>query len=200
MPKDSIENRVSAFKATPNIAQVVLSKLKMFSEYKKYNDIIIPRKNEGGYSGGTMMFSKKTTDLIFPLPTYLANEDMWMTLIVKNFDVIIHHLPKVTLNYRIHDFNSSSKNCSFKIKTESMHKRFIVYGAFLERYRHALNKSQKSYLAAMSSAETLRYQNNWLPIIFVSNISLSEKLRFIFYSTPVLYWIRIQCFSLFSGR
>ena len=200
MPQDSIEKRLSAFQKPATIPQVVLSKLQMFSEDKRFDGVIIPRADEGGYSGGTMMFSKKLADEIFPLPTILANEDMWISLIVKFFEIDIYHQPIVTLKYRIHPHNSSSKTSSFKDKTESMHKRFIVYGFFLEKYRERLTEEQRAYLAAMSAAETLRYQNNWVSICLMSGISLSEKARFIFHSTPFFYWFRQRLFSFFSGR
>jgi glycosyltransferase involved in cell wall biosynthesis len=200
MPKDSIEKRLFAFQKTSSFSQVVLSKLQMFSDNKKFDGVIIPRSNEGGYSGGTMMFSEKLANKIFPLPTVLANEDMWMSLIIRFSELEIYHQPLVTLKYRIHANNSSSKTSSFKSKTESMHKRFIVYGLFLEKFRTRLNEEQKAQLAPMSAAETLRYQNDWLSLLFMSGLSFSEKARFIFHSTSFFYWLRQRLFSFFSGR
>ena len=84
-------------------------------------------------------------------------------------------------------------------KTEGMHNRFIVYKIFLDKYRKILNQNSIDKLKALSLAEDLRYNEKSLSILFINNLNLTEKIRFIFYSNRFLYLIRKKMFSFFSG-
>jgi hypothetical protein len=81
-----------------------------------------------------------------------------------------------------------------------MHKRFIVYRLFLEKYRDVLELENINKLEALSAAETLRFNGDSTAILLMSGLSFSEKIRYYFHSSALLYWIRIQLFSLLSGR
>lgn len=197
---DSLENRVLPIENKDNQAISTVTKVKTISEIKKFDGVITPKADDkGSMLGGTIMFTKALADMIFPLPEILPNEDKWTVEHIKYFSEVIH-VPKVGINYRIHENNSSSRTNPFHLKTEAMHKRFIVFGLFLEKYRSRLNDENIRKLEALSAAEILRYNNNSLSILLMSGLSLSEKLRCFFHSKAFLYWIRIQLFSLLSGR
>jgi glycosyltransferase involved in cell wall biosynthesis len=197
---DSLENRVLPIENKDNQAISTVTKVKTISEIKKFDGVITPKADDkGSMLGGTIMFTKVLADLIFPLPEILPNEDKWTVEHIKYFSEVIH-VPKVGINYRIHENNSSSRTNPFHLKTEAMHKRFIVFGLFLEKYRSRLNDENIRKLESLSAAEILRYNNNSLSILLMSGLSLSEKLRCFFHSKAFLYWIRIQLFSLLSGR
>ena len=76
------------------------------------------------------MFNRILGDKIFPIPSELPNEDKWTALHMMYFTDIIH-IPFISLLYRIHSKNSSSRTKSFNIKNIEMHERFIVYSLFL---------------------------------------------------------------------
>ena len=115
-------------------------------------------------------------------------------------DVVIKHVPIIGSYFRIHSANSSSKQDPFSKKTESMHRRFIVYKIFLDKYRNHLDRKSQSQLIALDKAEFLRYRNRWISIMFIKKISFVQKMRFIMYSTSFFYNIRIKFFSFFTGR
>lgn len=197
---DSLEKRIAPLVGKDQELWATVSKVKTISEIKKFNGVITPKaKDKGSMLGGTIMFTRPLADKIFPLPDILPNEDKWTVEHIKSFAKVIH-VPVVGIHYRIHQNNSSSRTNPFHLKTESMHKRFIVYALFLEKYRAILDQKDILKLEALSAAETLRYNGNSLSILLMSGLSFSEKIRYFFHSKTLLYWIRIQLFSLLSGR
>ena len=164
----------------------------------KFNNISIPKnKEKGTLLGGCIMFNRILGNKIFPIPNKLPNEDKWTALHMMYFSDIIH-IPFISLLYRIHSKNSSSRVKNFDIKNIEMHDRFIVYSLFLNQYRNNLNSDVVKFLKKMIYAEELRYSNQTFSLLFVS-IPLKEKIRFIFHSNKFLYSIRINFFSFFSG-
>ena len=200
LPFDCIENRITPIKDSLLFPSISFCKIKTFSKNKRYDEIVIPKGNKGNLSGGAMMFNRVFSDRSFPIPEELANEDMWQVQHALYFkDVIIKHVPIIGIYFRIHSANSSSKQDSFSKKTESMHSRFIVYKLFLDKYHNQLNQESQFQLMALDKAETLRYNNRWIPIMFIKKLSFVQKIRFIMYSNSFFYNIRINFFSLFSG-
>lgn len=198
---DSIESRLNEIIKYTEKKILLLSKLQTLSEDKKHNDQILPKdKNKGNMTGGSLMFTRNLLENIFPLPLCLANEDLWSNLYCKIFDIKIVHLPKVTYKLRIHENNSYSNFKTYEQRSEAMHKREIAYGVFLEKYRNKLDKEKIEYLSKYNCLETLRYNKNLLSIIFLKGPKIKDKIRAIFYSSKILYTIRVQMSSLFSGR
>ena len=147
-----------------------------------------------------MIFNRSFSNLGFPIPSELANEDKWLALHALYLDNIsVKHISAIGCYFRIHDNNSSIKLDSFLEKNELMHRRFIVYKIFLNKYKDMLNKGVISELEAQDIAEKLRYEGKWISILFIQNISIKQKLRFIIYSNSFFYKIRMKMFSLFSG-
>jgi len=198
--QDSLEKRMMPLQGKENEFVATVSKVKTISEIKKFDGVITPKSHDkGSLLGGTIMFTKALAKKIFPLPNILPNEDKWTVEHIKHFSTLIH-VPIVGIHYRIHENNSSSRTNPFHLKTEAMHKRFIVYSLFLERYRNQLKSKEIDKLEALSAAETLRYNGDSLSILLMSELSFSEKIRYFFHSKAILYWLRIQLFSLLSGR
>jgi len=202
LPSRSLQDRAAPLLDSLDMMAASFCKLSMFSEYKKFDGVVTPRApDRGAMSGGAIMMTRPMASACFPLPSILGNEDMWIVCHATHLEnVKIYHVPKVGINYRIHGANSSTRTDSFKRKNESMHVRFIVYGHFLERYREKLSTASILSLSAQAAAETLRYQGASLAIIFMGGLSLADKARFLMHSSAFLYWLRIQLFSLFSGR
>jgi len=197
---DSLSKRVEPLEGKEEELLASVSKVKTISEIKKFDGVITPKaKDKGSMLGGTIMFTRALGDKIFPLPRVLPNEDKWTVEHIKSFANIIH-VPIVGINYRIHENNSSSRTNPFHLKTVAMHKRFIVYRLFLEKYRNVLNQENIDKLEALSAAETLRFNGDSTAILLISGLSFSEKIRYYFHSRVFLYWVRIQLFSFLSGR
>ena len=200
LPFDCIENRIAPIRDSLLYPTISFCKIKTFSKNKRYDGIVMPKGDKGNLSGGAMMFNRVFSDKSFPIPEQLANEDMWQVQHALYFKgVIIEHIPIVGSYFRIHSGNSSSKQDPFFKKTESMHRRFIVYRLFLDKYYNQLDQKSQTQLKALDKAETLRYNNKWAPIMFIKKLSFVQKARFIMYSNSFFYNIRIKFFSLFSG-
>jgi len=196
---DSIENRLEPIKHLKK-PSATASKSIMFSEFKKFDGVITPKSNvKGTLIGASMMINRSLAERVFPLPEDLPNQDKWTVQHIYHF-ADLYHVPVITFNYRIHENNSSSRTNPFHLKTEAMHKRFLVYKKFLEKYYIELNDQQRLNLTTLAKAEELRYQNKTLSILFLKNLNFGEKARFVFHSTAFLYWLRIQLFSVLSGR
>ena len=80
-----------------------------------------------------------------------------------------------------------------------MHKRFIVYGLFLEKFKKIISNDKITELRTLNRAEKLRFRGKWFDVLLLFKLSFKNKIRFIFHSNKFLYWIRIKLFSLFSG-
>ena len=61
------------------------------------------------------------------------------------------------------------------------------------------DESKKKKILALIEAEKLRYNNNSWIILFIKNLSIKNKIRFLFHSNKILYSIRISFFRFFSG-
>ena len=201
LPKDSIGNRIKPIKDISKDPAISFCKMQTLSRIKKFNGVVIPKGNKGNLSGGAMMFNRAFSNRSFPIPEQLVNEDMWQVQHALYFrDIAIRHIPLIGIYFRIHSGNSSSKQDNFAKKTESMHKRFIVYKLFLDRYQNSLDSKGRLRLRALSKAENLRYNNKWIKILLLNNLSFVQKMRFVMYSHSFFYNLRMRFFSLFSGR
>ena len=198
MTSDSLKNRFNFIFSNLDSSSSCISRVKMISSINKFNDIELPKnKQKGTLLGGCVMFDQSLGNKIFPIPEDLPNEDKWTALHMTYFSNIIH-VPYISLLYRIHSKNSSSRTKNFNIKNIEMHDRFLVYKLFLDTYQSRLTHSVNSFLKSMIYAEELRYNNKTLSLFFI-RIPIKEKIRFIFHSNKFLYWIRIKLFSVFSG-
>ncbi len=182
--------RVSPLLENDNIT-ITCCKLKTFSEKKKLDSIVTPKsKDKGALSGGTIAFKRDFADNIFPIPELLANEDMWINCHINYFNnVEIFHIPKIGLKYRLHDNNSLKRDVSFEVSNSQVHKRSIVYGVFLEKYRSSLSSENINRLARQASLEQLRWDGSVFSIVFLKKVKFLDKSRAVFYSNNVMYSI-----------
>ena len=144
------------------------------------------------------MFNVHLGRKIFPIPEQLPNEDRWTELHIRFFSKITH-IPIVSLFYRIHSGNSSSRLNSFKEKNIEMHERFIVFQLFRDKYNSELSNDNRFFLDRMAFAEQLRYNGRTLSLLLMRGLNVKDKMRFLFHSNRMLYYIRLKLFSFFSG-
>ena len=200
IPRKSFEKRIKPLIPLYNDLVSSVCKIQTISNIDNFNNIITPRsKNLGAFLGGTIMYTRKIADIIYPIPIKLASEDKWQVLCIENFTNNICHIPEILYYYRIHENNSSSRVDCFKNKNISMHGRFIVYDLFLQNFKKKITNLKEKELLALNKAENLRFKGNSFKILFIKNLSLKNKIRFIFHSNKYLYWIRIRLYSFFSG-
>jgi len=176
---------------------VSLCKLKTFSKKVEFDGVVSPKNpDKGAFTGGCMAINKTFAKKIFPIPTVLANEDSWIICCFEYFtDIKIIHVPIIGINYRIHENNSVPRDGSFDNKNIFLHRRFIAYSVFLEKYRTDLNEKNINSLEALVAAENLRYQNNTVSILLMSNVPFKKRARMVLYSNRFLFWIYNRFFT-----
>ncbi len=199
--KNSLEERIKPLLKEQAQKSVSLCKLKTFSEDKRFHGIVAPKNpNLGSYTGCSYMMTRKLAEAVFPIPEDLPNEDIWIRLFVENFKVSIFHVKKVLCFYRIHGENSFARNLGFdEFNRNIMHPRFLMYFRFLSIYEKSLSEKSKNKLDILIALETLRYNGNWLSILFMKNISFLKKLGTIAYTNRFFYMLRMWGYKFFSG-
>ena len=203
MTGESIISRLEPLMKSSDKLVACCGKLETKSTYSRYDSIIIPKGNRGSLSGQAVMYKKELTDIIFPIPEMLPNEDFWMRLHIKYFSDDLIHISNVIAKYRIHEDNSflsigALKN--FKEKNKKIHiRRKNILSEFVKKYNQKLEIKDINNINNYLIAEEYRYSGNWINIIF-SKISIKDKLRFVFESNSFMYQIKNRFSGLFLGR
>lgn len=202
IPKYSLESRYKYIEAIDSSKTLIggYGQLLTFSDDTRFNNVKMPKKGDNGYAcGGTLFLSRALSEEIFPIPSNLPNEDLWTSLFISFRSTEVINVPEVVINYRIHPGNSASRSETFTIKHESIHKRFMAYGEFLNLNKNKLDINDKKKLEAFVTAENYRYKKSVMGILFLKNFSLFNKLKFCSYANQYLYYLRMRFFKLFSG-
>ncbi len=203
MTSDSIVSRIEVLKRSTKKLVACCGKLETISDYAKYDSITIPKGRNGSLSGQAVMYSKELTDLIFPIPKMLPNEDFWMRLYIHHFSDELIHVRNIIAKYRIHENNSflsiGTMN-TFKDKSEKIHsRRSMVLSEFIKKNGEKIKIQDLNNINNYLKAEHYRFSGDWFRIIF-SKISFKDKLRFIFESNSFMYCIKNNFLNLFLGR
>lgn len=203
MNSDFISSRLGHLISSTNTLVACCGKLETISDDGKYNSIIIPKGKKGSLSGQAVMYKKQLTDIIFPIPEMLPNEDFWMRLNVEHFSDELIHVESIIAKYRIHEDNSFlsiGAMKDFKEKSEKIHlRRTVVLNEFIKKYENKLSIEDIKKIENYLVSENFRYSGLWLKIIF-SKIGLKDKLRFIFESNSTMYNIKNKFSWIFLGR
>ena len=203
MTKHSITSRLKPLENNSKKLIACCGKLETKSAYKKYDSAIIPKGEKGSLSGQAVMYRKELTDIIFPIPETLPNEDFWMRLHIQYLSHELIHVPNIIAKYRIHEENSflsiGALN-NFREKNEKIHiRRSLVLNEFILKYRKKIKIEDINRIRNYLAAEEYRYSGNYLYLIF-SKIGIKDKMRFLFESNKIMYQIKNKFSKLFLGR
>jgi glycosyltransferase involved in cell wall biosynthesis len=173
--------------------------LRTISEDKIYDGIIFPKNpNKPNFSGGSIFFSRNLALKIFPIPECLPNEDVWTSLHLKNFGNGIH-LPESLYFYRIHSNNSYGYNDSFTFKRKGFLTRMVAFELFLSKYKDELSEFKVNYFKEFSKGRLAAENNNILKILF-TKLPIKDKIIFIYFCSPLLFWVKKRLFKYLSGK
>ncbi len=198
---ESLSCRMKCISELRSGKTAVFSKLKTFSEIKRFDGIVMPRSNgKGNDSGGCVFLSDTLAASIFPLPSNLPNEDIWISLHIQYFADEVNVVNNIVLRYRIHENNSVGIMSPFKKRNQKMYDRGLVYALFLEKYRFSLNSMDIMYLEKMNVLVYLRYTGNILSILFLSGVPLHRKISNIINSNKYTYNIKTFLYKFLAGR
>lgn len=201
MPNDSLAERYNAIKGfPPDTNAICLSKIKSFSEHKKFDGLVIPRrKGQGSLSGVSPLMSRAITFQIFPVPEHLPNEDTWMELAILYLpEIDIVHIDTICCFWRVHGGNSINMSSDFEEFNKKITIRMGALGLFLEQYGNILTLDSRNNLIARVRCESARRQGRFFHIL-MSGANFLDKLRAISTVNSFFYFLRKGAYRFFSG-
>lgn len=200
MPAKSIEYRVKYFcdcERSFSEPYVGYGQLQMMSDDKNFDGHRLPPSgNKGTISGGTIVFNRQFAEKMYPVPESLPNEDTWARLCAEHFSPDLIDIPHVVLKYRIHDGNSHNRYVPFAEMNEFLHKRYIAFEMFRDKFANELKPSQIEHLSEKANVEKWRHEGKWWKILS-SRLSLEEKFRTLLNSRSLFYRLKLKLSRLF---
>ncbi|MBF0722785.1 glycosyltransferase family 2 protein [Sanguibacter inulinus] len=201
VPPDSLEHRLDvldgAAEGTP--ADAAFFRLKTFSTNPKFDGMVLPRKDTGNRSGGTVIMRRELADSVFPIDESLVAEDIWIALVIDHLAQTVRSSGHVVLNYRIHAHNSNPRHLPFDKMTQSLHRRMLPYRLIRESSRFSLSREEEQRFRVREQLEALRVDGRGLAILRLGSAPLVERLRAFSSSGPRVHALRSRLYRLFSG-
>lgn len=190
MPKGSLFSRYEASRIIPS-PSVLLSKIQVLSDDLRINGSIIPKqKGKGNPSGASIMIDRAAAKYMLDIPEVLPNEDTWMDLCIRFVDVLnVESHDTVACLWRVHSGNSITIRQGFDEFSRKFALRMNALLIFRENYFNILSQASIDEIDALIECETYRRKGAVLSI-FMSRASISDKIRFMFYSQRFLFSVR----------
>lgn len=180
---------------------ISVCKIRTFSEQKRFDGILIPKKiGAGTISGGSVLMPFGLTRTIFPLPVDVPNEDTWLSLHFRYRNIDVLHVGDVGLLYRIHEQNSHKRGVGFTEFQNSMWARGRVILSFYIEHSKGLDKAKERKLLAELVVECLKSLGSTWAIIFLGKIGIKEKLKALTYASPAVYYLKQKFYKYLVGR
>ena len=197
---ENVEARISPIKSQDSAA-ISFCRLKSFSETTKYHGMELPKNSQLGLeSGGCMAFNRAFGDMAFPIPDYLPNEDVWLTLHARYLPVNVTQVPKLGILYRIHDNNSYKRGAPYSQINEQMWLRQRALFYFYELYKSELSPLTQRKILTQFLLQLTRYLGFTLTLLILPEAPLKDRIKMLLNSSSLLYSIRERFYNFFSGR
>lgn len=173
--------------------------LETISDDVNFNGLVFPKnRNKPNFSGGSIFFTRDLASKIFPIPIELPNEDLWTALHLKYFGSGFH-IPKPLYYYRIHHNNSYGYHVSFDLKRKAFLERMKAFNLFLIKQRFNLSKKNIIYFENFEKARLLAEKRDMVAIA-LAKLPVKDKILFIYYCSPFMFWFKQKLFKLLSGK
>jgi len=180
---------------------ISVCKIRTFSEKKKFDGILIPKKKGiGSISGGSVLMPLGLAQTIFPLPVDVPNEDTWLSLHLRYRDIDVLHVGDVGLHYRIHEKNSHKRGVSFAEFQNSMWARGRVILSYYIRHAGEISKEKERRLLAELVMECLKSLGSSWSILFLARVGIKEKVKVLTYASPAAYYVKQKLYKYLVGR
>lgn len=180
---------------------VSVCKIRTFSEDRRYDGILIPKKfGIGTISGGSILMPIKLAHSIFPLPVDVPNEDTWLSLHFRYRDIDVRHVGSIGLLYRIHEQNSHKRGGSFIKFQASMWARGRVILSYYVAHSGEMSVEKERELLAELVSECLKSLGSVWSILFFNRLRLKEKLKLLTYASSSAYYIKQKFYKYLVGR
>lgn len=201
MPANSLSLRYKELtKFSKEQAVAGLSKIKIMSDDKRKDGLIVPkRKGQGSLSGQSPLMSRKTIKLLFPVPENLPNEDTWLEIAFGHTKIIqIIHSDIICCNWRMHQGNSMNMLVPYQEYKDKLVLRRAAYELFLNEFRNKLSMVEKNNLIEMVKAIRC-YKNEDIFGLFMTKSNLMWKIRILSTINPFFYRIRKVFYNILTG-
>lgn len=201
LPTESLEMRYMLMNDLDANAVAAIGRghVKTFSNDQKFNGLVIPKHNRGNFSGGCVVLTRKLSNYVFEAPIELPNEDTWLRLCARFFADDTKDSPGVTLNYRIHERNSSGSRVGFEKAKNNYARRMTALQLFKDRFEAELSESDLQKLQIDIDLEAFRCAGQTWKILSFTKAPMLDRLRAISYASPIFYNIRMLGWRVFTG-
>lgn len=195
-----LQKKVIANMEIPRYA-ISVCKIRTFSEQKRFDGILIPKKpGIGAISGGSVLMPSGLARSIFPLPVDVPNEDTWLSLHLRYRDIEVLHIGEVGLLYRIHDQNSHKRGGSFAEFQNSMWARGRVILSYYVEHSNEMSKEKERQLLTELVVECLKSLGSVWSITFLARVGFKEKVKVLTYASPTAYHLKQKFYKYLVGR
>ena len=201
MPKDSLKARLDSIKEKEDHGPCLgLSKIKTLSDNKKLDGAIVPKqKGRGNPSGQSPLMNRSATDILFPIPEHLPNEDTWLEIAICHSSLCkIVHSDIICCLWRIHSGNSYNFNLSNSDFKKKIYLRREAFQLFYDKFFDKLSIKENQNIKSLISLTEAYKSGNILKIIN-TDAPLKERLRLLGTSNSFFYSIRKFFYTFLSG-
>lgn len=199
LPSDALQIRASAMAGLEDKKAAGFFKIRTFSDDPKYDGAVIPKGNAGSRSGGSLTVTRAVGDQVFPVPTSLPSEDLWLGQGVEAVAETIVDDPGIVLNYRIHPGNTNPRHLPFEQLNEHTRKRAVAMKMLLEQRQFELPVEQRCRLELLWQAEEYRYRGKTMEILRLRRLPLIDRLAVAQASSPALRTLRTKLYRFTTG-
>jgi glycosyltransferase involved in cell wall biosynthesis len=201
MPSNSLLQRYKALSDISADQPVAgLSKIKILSDDKTLNGKIVPRrKGHGSLSGQSPLMNRMATELLFPIPEILPNEDTWLEIAFSDTKLIkLIHSDIICCNWRMHAGNSVGLKIPYNEYKPKLVLRRSAYGIFLNQFIYKLPKNEQRALNGKVKGIKC-YEKEDLIGLLLTDTDFMWKIRMISSINSFFYTITTKFKSALTG-
>lgn len=202
MPPGSLAARCRTLRqADPNQPTVALSKIRIMSERRSQDQLVVPRRRGvGSFSGASFLMNVRAARLLFPVPQQLPNEDTWMALIAQHLPgVTVIHTDVVGCNWRVHKGNSTGISHPFAVHSARLASRSAAVDLFVETFAEEISDSSHRKLAAAMACEKARASGD-IAGVLRSPLPMIDRLRALSTTRPLFYRLHQKMYAITGGH
>ena len=201
MPSGSLHQRYLALSGIPTDQPAAgLSKIKILSDDITLNGKIVPRrKGHGSLSGQSPLMNRMTTELLFPIPEILPNEDTWLEIAFSDTKLIkLIHSDIICCNWRMHAGNSVGLKIPYSKYKPKLVLRRSAYGIFLDQYAYKLAKNEQRSLNGKVKGIKCYEKEDVIGLLF-TDTDVMWKIRMISSINSFFYYVTTKFKSALTG-
>lgn len=188
LPEGSLAARVQGLSGAPDKA-VIFGKLQMVDMHGRTISRPFPRGSKGSQSSAGSTYSRRLADLLFPIPTALPSEDIWLGNGALALAQEVRHSVESIYLYRIHGGNSNPRHKTFRQMSDAMHSRAQALSLLAESDL-PLTEETRKWLTVRARAEDMRYDGARFTLMKERSLHPIDRLALLSMSHPALWRVR----------